>query len=128
MGGDSGIVWFLRTSQEELDGVRLVSVEGRVSRTRAPDLLKALDAASAGGLVDVIVDLSGVDYINGAGLQAFETVATYCGKGGGTLVVCGLRAAVQAVFDLAGDIPHLAIEPSRGAARSRLSDPGAGPV
>lgn len=70
-----------------------------------------------------MVDLTGVDYVNGAGLRAFETVAAGLDGAGGQLVVCGLQPPVQVAFELAGAIPNLTIEPSRDAALLRLRAP-----
>lgn len=118
MGADEGIVWYLRISEEDLGSVRLVVVEGRVSSATAAELSRVL-TGRAGGSRTLLVDLTGVDYINGAGLRAFETAAAAV-NGPGELVVCGLQPAVQVAFDLAGAIPNLTIEPSRDAALGRL--------
>lgn len=119
MGADEGIVWYLRISEEDLGFVRLVVVEGRVSSATAAELSRVL-TGRAGGSRTLLVDLTGVDYINGAGLRAFETAAAAVSDGPGELVVCGLQPAVQVAFDLAGAIPNLTIEPSRDAALGRL--------
>lgn len=124
MGGDTGVVWFLRISEEEDRGLRVISVEGRVSRATAADLAAALTGPRSPGVRGVVVDLSGVDYINGAGLHVFETAAAQFGGLEAELVICGLRPAVRAVFDLAGVIPHLATEPSKEAALRRFERPG----
>ena len=121
MGADEGIVWYLRVSEEDLGSVRLVVVEGRVSSATAAELTRAL-IRRADGSQKLVVDLTGVDYINGAGLRAFETAAAAL-NGSGQLVVCGLQPPVQVAFDLAGAIPNLTIEPSRDAAVLRLRGP-----
>jgi anti-anti-sigma factor len=119
MGAGEGVVWFLRTSDENLGPVRLVVVEGRVSSATAAELSRVL-AGRADGPRKLLVDLTGVDYINGAGLRAFETAAAALDKSGGELVVCGLQPPVQVAFDLAGAIPNLTIAPSPDAALLRL--------
>ena len=124
MGADTGIVWFLRSTEEDLGNVRLVSLEGRVSQASASDLAGALAAPQKNGCQAVVVDLSGVDYINGAGLQVFETAAARLSTLGSELVICGLRPAVQAVFDLAGSIPNLTTELSRDSALRRFERTG----
>ena len=121
MAGDDGIVWYLRTSEEDLGSVRLVVVEGRVWSATAAELTRVLTGQRGGGPRKLIVDLTGVDYVNGAGLRAFETAAGGDGSGG-ELVVCGLQPPVQVAFDLAGAIPNLTIAPSRDAALQRLRD------
>ena len=116
MSGESGVVWFLRTSRQELGPVRVVTVEGRVSHATAAELAQALDHFQADGLKALVVDLSGVDYINGAGLRVFEKTAVLLSEANVELLVCGLQPPVQAAFDLAGAIPNLAVAASRDAA------------
>ena len=117
MSGETGVVWFLRTAEQTIGAVRLVTVEGRVSHSTVVELARVLahhppDHSSRA----VVVDLSGVDYINGAGLRVFEQTAARLRDLNIELLVCGLRPAVQAAFDLAGTTPNLAIMASREAA------------
>jgi anti-anti-sigma factor len=116
MSGESGVVWFLRTSGQELGAVRVIIVEGRVSHSTAAELAHALARPDANRLRAVVVDLSGVDYINGAGLRVFEKTAALLGQASVDLLVCGLQPPVQAAFDLAGAIPNLVVAASRDAA------------
>jgi stage II sporulation protein AA (anti-sigma F factor antagonist) len=116
MSGESGVVWFLRTSGQELGAVRVVVVEGRVSHSTAAELAHALAPPAGNGLRAVVVDLSGVDYISGAGLRVFETTAALLSQVNVALLVCGLQPPVQAAFDLAGAMPNLAVAASRDAA------------
>lgn len=120
MGADEGIVWYLRTTEEDLGSVRLVVVEGRVSSATAAELSRVLTRQPADGPRKLVVDLTGVDYVNGAGLRAFETAAAGLDGSGGELIICGLQPPVQVAFDLAGAIPNLTIAPSRDAALLRL--------
>jgi anti-anti-sigma factor len=120
MGAGQGIVWYLRTSQEEVEGACLLVVQGRVSNATAGELSRALMTRLGEGSRSVIVDMTGVDYINGAGLRAFETAAAGLDGSSRELVVFGLQPPVQAAFELAGSTRHLAIEPSREAAYQRL--------
>ena len=123
MGASAGgIVWCLRTFEEDCGAVRLIVVEGRVSSATAAELARVLTAQLRDGLRTLVIDLTGVDYINGAGLRAFETAAASLAGSGGELVVCGLQPPVQVAFDLAGAIPNLTIAPSRDAALQRLRD------
>ena len=122
MGAGDGIVWYLRASEEDLGSVRLVVVEGRVWSATAAELTRVLTGPRGGGSRTLVVDLTGVDYVNGAGLRAFETVAAGLDGSGGELVVCGLQPPVQVAFDLAGTIPNLTIASSRDAALQRLRD------
>jgi anti-anti-sigma factor len=122
MGADAGTVWYLRTSEEDLEGARLLVLEGRVSSATAAELARVLAAQFADGPRKVMVDLTDVDYVNGAGVRAFETAAASLDGSNVELVLYGLQPPVQVAFDLAGAIPNLATAPSRDAALLRLRD------
>ena len=102
----------MRTSEEDLGPVRVIRVEGRVSSATAAELEQALARLEPGRSRGVVIDLSGLDYINGAGLRVFETAAARFAGSPCELVLCGLRPVVQTAFDLAGTIPHLSIGPA----------------
>ena len=119
MSGETGVVWFLRASEQELGPVRLVTVDGRISHSTAAELGQLLAHQNGHGLRGVVVDLSGVDYVNGAGLREFEKAAARLSGANTGLFLCGLRPAVQAAIDLAGAIPNLAVVESPEAALSR---------
>ena len=122
MAVDDGVLWFLRTTEEDLGPVVVILVEGRVSSATAAGLGQALGRPDPGRLRGVVVDLSGVDYINGAGLRAFQAAAARLAGSSCELVVCGLRPVIQTAFDLAGSVPHLSIESARDVAVRRLMD------
>ncbi len=119
MSTDDGIVWYLKRTEEDLGPVVVMTVEGRVSSTSALDLAHWLDAVDPQRHRAVVLDLSAVDYINGAGLRVLETAAHRLGSAGGELIVTGLQPVIRTTFDLSGPVPHLTIEPSAGAAVAR---------
>ena len=120
MDGDDGIVWFLRGALQDLESVVVLALEGRVSNATAPDLAGWLAAVGGRRLRGVVVDLSGVDYINGNGLRLLTAAAAELAAANGELVVCGLCPGLQTIFEMAAPIPHLTIESSADAASRRL--------
>ena len=124
MTSDDDIVWYLRVTEQDLGSVVVLVVEGRVSSATATDLDQALARPDTSRLRGLIVDLSGVDYINSVGLRAFEAAAARMQECECELVVCGLRPVVRAGFEMAGLIAHLTNEPSLEAAIRRLRGQG----
>jgi anti-anti-sigma factor len=128
--GDESVVWYLRVSEEERGAVRILQVEGRISGATAAVLKQALDRVDPAGRRGVVVDLSGVDYVNSEGLRTLQAAAARLRSTGCELVACGVRPVVRTAFELAGVIEELAIEASRDAAMTRLGtfqgepDPG----
>ena len=119
MNADDGIVWFLRASERDLGSAVVLTVEGRVSNATVGDLAGWLKPRGR-GVKGLVLDLSGVDYVNGAGVQALAAAATALRAAGSELIACGLRPVVRTSFDIAGPIPDLTIEPSVDAAVRRL--------
>jgi anti-sigma B factor antagonist len=117
---EDGTVWHLHVTEENIGEVLVLVVAGRISNATAGDLGRALARPDKSCLRGIIVDLSAVDYVNSAGLQQLETAGAQMQGSRCELVVCGLRPVVNAVFQLAGSIPHLTIESSREAAIARL--------
>jgi len=117
---EDGAVWHLQVTEENIGEVLVLVVAGRISNATAGDLGRALARPDNSCLRGIIVDLSAVDYVNSAGLQQLETAVAQMQGSSCELVVCGLRPVVNAVFQLAGSIPHLSIESSREAAIARL--------
>ena len=122
MTDEDGTVWHLQVTEENIGEVLVLVVAGRISNATAGDLGRALARPDNSCLRGIIVDLSAVDYVNSAGLQQLETAVAQMQGSSCELVVCGLRPVVNAVFQLAGSIPHLSIESSREAAIARLGD------
>ena len=120
MTDEDGTVWHLHVTEENIGEVLVLVVAGRISNATAGDLGRALTRPDHSRLRGIIVDLSAVDYVNSAGLQQLETAVAQMQGSRCELVVCGLRPVVNAVFQLAGSIPHLTIESSREAAIARL--------
>ena len=124
MDGDDGIVWFLRATQQDLGSVVILAIEGRVSNATVPDLAGWLAAFKDRPVRGVVIDLSGVDYINGTGLRLLTGAAADLAATNAELVVCGLRPGLQTIFDMAAPIPHLTIESSADVASRRLIHSG----
>lgn len=114
------VVWYLRLAEEDVGPIRILTAEGRIFGSTAGALEARLTGAELRGRRALIVDLTGVDYINSRGLEiltdaAGRAVSTRC-----ELIVCGLSAGVRTVFDLSGASAALIIEPSREAALRRI--------
>ena len=120
MNGDDGIVWYLRITEENLDSVLVLAMEGRVFSQTTADFDQRLNRSLGQATSGLIVDLSAVDYINGEGLQRLDAAAARARAAGRVIVVCGLSAVVRTAFELAGTTAHVAVEPSREAAMRRL--------
>ena len=80
----------------------LVSVSGRVDSNTAPTFEDALRTVIEGGQRNVVLELSGVNFMSSAGLRGMVSSLKACKKGGGDLFVAAPSDRVSEVLKLAG--------------------------
>ena len=78
----------------------MVSMSGDLDIDSAAEFSARLDAMTAAGGVHVIVELSGVRFIDSSGLNALAVGARETERRGGSLVVAAPSLYVARVFDL----------------------------
>ena len=96
----------LRLDVQHLDGTAVVLVVGEVDLATSPQLracLVALDGA-------VVVDLSGVGFLDSSGLNALIGGKKHLDAQGGSLRLQGAQPQVQAVFEVMGMIEFFELE------------------
>jgi anti-anti-sigma factor len=112
------------TIQEDLVGaVTVVAPVGRIDSSTADALDARLVRLSAAGVLSVVVDFEGVEYISSAGLRVLLSMAKRVREKRGALALCSLPDGVRQVFELAGFLPLFAIQPSRDRAIQALTSP-----
>jgi anti-anti-sigma factor len=76
----------------------VVVAKGRIGSITAPVFADAVNAALAAA-ARVVIDLTEVDYISGAGVQVLQQAAA---TGGGRTILCGLHDAVRITIGFGG--------------------------
>jgi anti-anti-sigma factor len=99
-------VWYLTVKQRDSAGTAHFDLTGRISAATAARLSQLLNPEVSRG-VPVVVDLAGVDYIGGAGVDALAALAAAAAAAGGSLAVTGLTEPVRLSLDLVGPIQNL---------------------
>ena len=105
--------------------------EGRVDTQAATEMDQALQAAVSAGNPNMVIDMSGVDYISSAGLRALAAVQVRSKAEGGDMKLAALNARVTRVFRIIGfdllmsihDTPEAAIAEFSASAASRPDFP-----
>jgi anti-anti-sigma factor len=116
--------WQLHIEREETEDVLIVRLGGRLSDASAHRLREALTIPEG---IGVVVDLTALDYISGAGLDVLDQAAHLAKNRGRRFVLCGVEGSVRIAFELSGLSGRLAVEPTRegalttAAGRSRPS-------
>jgi anti-sigma B factor antagonist len=100
----------LQLSERSLDDHIVVELRGELDLSSAPDvrgqLLATVAAHPGRGL---IIDLSGVRFMDSTGLNVLLDAQQSAGQAGGTLSVAAPPKAAARVFQIAGMDVHLAI-------------------
>ena len=118
--GSSRLRWPLHIAPSRSDGVLVLALSGRLGGISAGALTAALTGAIGQGDSRVVLDLTEMDYVSSAGLQAIGSAAARCTAINGGLALCGVAAPVRIALELGGLLDLLAVEPSREAAVGRL--------
>ena len=82
--------------------ISIFNVEGRIDSEGAVDLDLALQTAVSEGKYKMIVDMSGVRYINSAGLRTLADILTRNKELGGDLKLVAMNPKVKRVFEIIG--------------------------
>ncbi len=80
----------------------LVKVTGRVDSASASRLEAALQEILERKRYNIVLDLSGLEYISSAGLRAMVSTQKACKERGGQLVLAAIPEAIRDVLDLTG--------------------------
>jgi anti-sigma B factor antagonist len=83
-------------------GVWLVGVRGRLDQSMTPQLNEKLTSLLKNGRYRLMVDLSGVTYINSGGLRCLVSAWRSTRAENGDLVLFGLNDRILEVFTMVG--------------------------
>lgn len=85
---------------ETIDGAVVVSIGGEIDFNAAPELRIQLQEATKGAS-KMIVDLSGVPYMDSSGVAVLVEALQTQRKAGNALVLCNLQPKVVGIFEIA---------------------------
>jgi anti-sigma B factor antagonist len=91
-----------RISVRDDAGATTVIVEGEVDVATAPALRDELYRLIEQGTSEVVVDLSGMDFIDSTGLGVFVGALKRARESGGGIELRGLQPSARKVFDITG--------------------------
>ncbi len=95
-------LWKLSTRSSVENGANVLILEGRLGHTSAGELRAAADAALAPGANDLVLDLSGVDYVSSAAIKVLESLAAEQASRGHALLVREPSPAARLSIELSG--------------------------
>ena len=97
------------TIEKKLNGTELViSVAGRLDTTTAPEL-EAKIKQSIGGVENLVLDFTALEYLSSAGLRVLLSAQKVMNKQG-EMIIKNINDTVREIFEVTGFIDVLTIE------------------
>ncbi len=87
---------------DQIQGVSLLQVEGRVDSESTPQLEEALTALLNDNCNKIVVNLKGVDFMSSAGLRAIVRAYQVAQKAGGGVRLAAVPEAIESVMYTVG--------------------------
>jgi anti-sigma B factor antagonist len=109
-------------TEEKVDGVVVLVIGGKINTEASEDLLKRMIGLIDNGTRHLLLDLSGVDYINSSGLRVLLTVAKRMKDLNGKIVLADVTDLIYQVLHVSGCTSHIGVYPSREEALKALGD------
>lgn len=85
-----------------IEGVRLITVDGRVTSANAKDFETSMGTAVGTDRDPVVIDFGSLTYISSAGLRVLLLTGRKMKSEQRGLVLCNLQPTIQDVFDMSG--------------------------
>lgn len=92
----------METTVSQEGPATVIAVEGSVDALTADEFQKSMQAQMGSGKVQLVADLSGVDYASSAGLRAILVALKESRQRGGDLRLAAVRKGVYRVLELSG--------------------------
>jgi len=103
----------MHISVSEMRRVTLIEVSGRVDSLSATKLGETLNEQIDAGHIQLVIDLSNVEYISSAGLREIVSAAKKVRASGGDLRIASPSQRVRDVLELAGLLELFQIFPTQ---------------
>ena len=92
----------LEISTSLTEGATVMSVDGRIDASTAPQLEEELNKVIQQGRESILLNFAEVSYISSGGLRVLLKTTKELHKNNGSLILCSLNTDVHKVFKLAG--------------------------
>jgi anti-sigma B factor antagonist len=87
---------------EQFKRADLIEVSGRIDSSNASELEDAFNSITNDGRYNLVLDLSGIEYMSSAGLRAMVAALRECKKHRGDLRLANPSPRMKEVLELAG--------------------------
>jgi len=92
----------MEITTKEINGVQVITFEGKIDTNTAPDVEKAFLEQLEAGKVKLLANFEKLSFISSAGLRVLLVTAKKAKAQEGELKVCSMNETVKEVFDISG--------------------------
>lgn len=93
----------MELSSKQYKSCDVIAVNGRVDSSTSPQFNDALEAVTGAGRHNIVVDMTGLEYMSSAGFRALLSNQKECKKlGRGEIVLAAVPERVKEALELAG--------------------------
>ncbi|MDX2226833.1 MAG: STAS domain-containing protein [Verrucomicrobiae bacterium] len=110
----------MEISHTQVDHIHVISPSGEFDLASAPKARAVFDTVIGKKVPAVVIDFSGVSYIDSSGLATIIDVFQRTKKYQGRVALCGMSRVVQNVFEIAKLDSVFKIYPDQAAAHTGL--------
>ncbi|MDP9175841.1 MAG: STAS domain-containing protein [Planctomycetota bacterium] len=111
----------MKLHQQQHGAVSLLRPDGPLVEAEVPEFARVLRGLIVGKMGRVVVDLSGVPFVDSASLEALLDITDELGEGGQCLKLCAVNKVVRQVLELTEIDSHFDLyEDMNSAVRSFL--------
>jgi anti-sigma B factor antagonist len=111
----------MTVSEEKSGEVLVLGLSGQIDREGARIFLQRITQILDSGQQYLVIDFTGVTYINSTGLSALILVAKRLGKSGGKFILAGVIDPIQKVLKISGLATLFTILPTKAEALASFS-------
>ena len=107
----------VRATTRQAPPLLVVELQGEVTATAGAPLRAAYEGVAGSGLRHLLLDFSGVDYVNSAGIAAVIGLLTAARREDRPVLVTGLNAHYRKIFEMMGLTQFAPLVADEAAAR-----------
>ena len=111
----------MEINESKVNDINTVAPVGHIDSETAKDFEDGVGRILDGGATNLMIDFSGVEYINSAGLRVLLMAAKRLQSGSGKFVLAALNEKVMSILEVSGFDRILEIHSTTDAALSSFS-------
>jgi len=106
----------MNIKQNKLGNVNVIVIEGRLDTTNYGELESVLTEITGRNEMQVLLDITGLEYISSSGLRVLLMFLKKIRAAGGRFMLCGMSPDIREIFEISGFVNIFEIFDDQAAA------------